>query len=95
MIYRDMAQQRAQTAPQLCTFYFVEQNTDGRPATSGDKVDGEIVGRLSVAAVWPKIRAPFEATFYLSGPPPMLKTISQDLRELGIRPDAIRIDAWE
>ena len=33
--------------------------------------------------------------YYISGPPPMLQTIGQDLRARNISPEAIHIDAWE
>jgi NAD(P)H-flavin reductase len=36
-----------------------------------------------------------DARYYLSGPPAMLQTLSQELRARGISADAIRIDAWE
>jgi len=31
----------------------------------------------------------------LSGPPIMLKALSQDLSKQGVRSSAVRIDAWE
>ncbi len=94
LIYRDMVQQRSQVVPSLRVFYFIEHDdNEPLPATGAGKED-EIIGRLSVAPVWPMIRHPLEATYYLSGPPPMLKSFSQDLRHLGICADAIRIDAW-
>jgi ferredoxin-NADP reductase len=85
LIYREMVQQRAQIIPHLHVWYFAE-----RDATSD-----ESMGRLSVAAAWPQIQALLAATYYLSGPPAMLKVISQDLRNRGISPESIRIDAWE
>ena len=95
LIYRDIAEQRALTIQQLQVFYFVERDMDTPSASTGISRSQESIGRLSAAAVWPNIRAPFEATFYLSGPPLMLKALAQELRGLGIRADAIRIDAWE
>jgi Na+-transporting NADH:ubiquinone oxidoreductase subunit NqrF len=53
------------------------------------------IGCLSVAAMWPKIQRPREATYYISGPPAMLQVISHDLRGMGIGEEAIKIDAWE
>jgi len=95
LIYRDIVEQRALTIQQLQVFYFVERDMDTPSASTGISRSRESIGRLSAAAVWPNIRAPFEATFYLSGPPLMLKALAQELRGLGIRADAIRIDAWE
>jgi Na+-transporting NADH:ubiquinone oxidoreductase subunit NqrF len=55
----------------------------------------ELKGRLSVAAIWPDIQNPVETTFYIAGPPPMLKSMTQDLHDCGIRGESIKIDAWE
>ena len=52
-------------------------------------------GKVSVEAVWPRVGRPFDTMYYISGPPPMLKTIGQDLRARNIAPEAIHIDAWE
>ena len=40
-------------------------------------------------------RRPFETSYYISGPPPMLRASAQDLRARNIAPEAIHIDAWE
>ena len=90
LIYRDLAEQRAAMVSQLQPFYFVEHDADGASAARS-----EIVGRLSVAAMWSRIENPLAATYYISGPPPMLKAITRDLSERGIRADMLRMDAWE
>ena len=54
-----------------------------------------LVGRVSVEARWPLLSWPLDAAYYISGPPAMLKKISEDLRGKGISSDAIHIDAWE
>lgn len=88
LIYRDMVEQRTRMTKRLHAFYFIESET-------GELQPHEAAGRLSVDAIWPWVPNPSEAIYYVSGPPPMLKTITQDLRSQGIRADAIRIDAWE
>jgi ferredoxin-NADP reductase len=85
LIYRGMVQQRAQEVAQLHAAYFVERDAGAN----------EVCGCTSVAALWPQIQAPLAALYYISGPPAMLKTIAQDLRERGVPPEAIRADAWE
>ena len=55
----------------------------------------EISGRLSVAGLWPNLRRPMEAAYYLSGPPAMLQTVSLDLRAREVGEEAIHIDAWD
>lgn len=86
LIYRSLIEARAALVTGLRAFYFVEQG-EASPMAS--------VGRLSVAAIWPHVAAPDQATYYLSGPPIMLKTLAGDLRSRGIADAAIRIDAWE
>jgi len=88
LVYRDMVEQRARMAPTLHAFYFIESE-------AGELQPNETAGRLSVAGLWPQMQDPLKATFYISGPPPMLKAISQALRNQGVGGDAIRIDAWE
>jgi ferredoxin-NADP reductase len=85
LIYKDIVERCAQRAPALQVSYFVEQAV---PA-------GMNPGRVSVDAVWPRLRRPLDAHYYISGPPPMLRGIAQDLRARNISPEAIHIDAWE
>lgn len=95
LVYRDLVQQRAQSVPRLLPFYFIEQDSNDVRFEKENREPAETVGRLSVAVVWHKIAKPFDSTFYLSGPPVMLQALSADLRECGVRPEAIKIDAWE
>lgn len=90
LIYRDLVERCAAMVSQLQPVYFVEQDVDGEPAAWA-----VTVGRMSVAATWQRIENPLAATYYISGPPPMLKAILRDLSERGVRADAIRTDAWE
>jgi ferredoxin-NADP reductase len=88
LIYRDVVERCAQRLPSLDVSYFVEQDGANDPPALNS-------GRVSVEAVWPRVRRPFDTTYYISGPPPMLRTIGQDLRGRNIAPEAIHIDAWE
>jgi ferredoxin-NADP reductase len=88
LIYRDVVERCAQRLPSLDVSYFVEQDGENDPSAVNP-------GRVSVEAVWPRVRRPFDTTYYISGPPPMLRTIGQDLRARNISPEAIHIDAWE
>jgi ferredoxin-NADP reductase len=90
LIYRDVVERCAGRLPSLDVSYFVEHDA---PALEG-RVQST-PGRVSVEAVWPRLGRPFETTYYISGPPPMLRTIGQDLRARNISPEAIHIDAWE
>jgi len=88
LIYRDVVERCAQRLPSLDVSYFVEHGGDGDPPAVN-------TGRVSVEAVWPRLGRPDDAAYYISGPPPMLRTIGQDLRARNISPEAIHIDAWE
>ncbi len=91
LIYQELVRKRADTIPHFHPRYYVEQSPG-----SDDLISPDIqVGRLSIATVWENVPAPSQQHFYLSGPPPMLKAFSHDLRERGSSPEAIRIDAWE
>jgi ferredoxin-NADP reductase len=97
LIYQDLVQRCARTLPQLNVSYFVEEPGDAgvnREAVPAN-CEREQIGRVSVAALWPRIGSPKEANYYISGPPMMLQTVAQDLRDCGIASEAIHIDAWE
>jgi ferredoxin-NADP reductase len=88
LIYRDVVDRCADRLPSLDVSYFVEQAGEDDPPAA-------IVGPISVGAVWAQISRPFETQYYISGPPPMLRSIGDDLRARDISPEAIHIDAWE
>jgi ferredoxin-NADP reductase len=92
LIYRDIVERCAERSPSLDVSYFVEHEGDP-PAL--ERRARPTPGRVSVETVWPRLGRPFDTTYYISGPPPMLRTIGQDLRARDIAPEAIHIDAWE
>ena len=52
-------------------------------------------GRLNVEAVWDAVTRLCTPSFYLSGPPSMLRAISAELSDHGVLPAAVKTDAWE
>jgi len=94
LIYRDMIEKRAREIPRLYVRYFIEEDGGLQPARISSEVR-EIRGLLSVAAIWPHLHNPKDSIYYLSGPPMMLKAISQELHVSGILEGAIKIDAWQ
>ena len=90
LIYRNLIDQCANEARHLRQWYFIEEGQVD-PSLTGP----EIKGKLSVKIIWEQIDDPIASTFYLSGPPEMIKTLSYDLQDRGIDKDAIRVDAWE
>src|SRR4030042_1937966 len=93
LIYRDMIERQAHEVPNFHVSYFIEDDTNEDMSSQDPKWPPKR-GRLSAAALWTDIRDPRGAVFYLSGPPLMLKTLSEELRDLGIREGKIKIDAW-
>jgi len=88
LIYRDLVERCVRELPEFNVSYFLE--TDG--AIPGKR---EQLGRVSVEAMWPLIRRPMDAEYYISGPPAMLRSTGQQLRDRGISSEKIHIDAWE
>jgi ferredoxin-NADP reductase len=77
--------------PSVEAIYFSE-------AAAGDNAQapgGIGAGPVSVEAVWPKLRQPLDSAYYISGPPPMLRGIAEDLRARQVAAEAIHTDAWE
>ncbi len=95
LIYRVLLEQRAKEIPQLNIFLFVEEDVNSQCTSAVMNEKNEFIGRISLPVLLPKIRNPFEATFYISGPPQMLKAFAEDLLITGIKEESIRIDAWE
>jgi ferredoxin-NADP reductase len=88
LIYGDLVERQAAAVPNFRYALFSESPTpDPRPPL--------LPGRISVASVWPLLATPADTSFFVSGPPDMIQTVSSDLRLLGVKPDAMRIDAWE
>lgn len=85
LIYRDIVERCLARVPSLQVAYFVEDSA----------APGMNPGRVSVEAVWPRLHRPLAASYYISGPPPMLRGIGRDLRARNIPPEAVHIDAWE
>lgn len=94
LIFRDIIEKRVREIQKLHVRYFIEED-EGRQPERTSLEDREIRGCLSVAAIWSYIRNPKESIYYLSGPPMMLKAISQELRSFDVGQERIKIDAWE
>jgi len=90
LIFRSLIDQRAKETRHLRQWYFVEEDQDNSSLT-----EQIIIGKISLKEIWEQIDDPIASTFYLSGPPDMIKTLSYDLKDRGVDKDAIRVDAWE
>ena len=89
LIYRDVVERCAQRRAVARRVLF------RRATTARTLRSSSIAAGCRSMPVWPRLRRPFDTTYYISGPPPMLRTIGQDLRARDISPEAIHIDAWE
>jgi ferredoxin-NADP reductase len=90
LIYGHTIERCRQRLRNLDVVYFVEttEPEDGGFAPI-------VLGRVSVDEVWPRLPRPADASFYISGPPSMLRGIADDLKTRGVGSEAIHIDAWE
>jgi NAD(P)H-flavin reductase len=90
LIYRELSECVARDIPKFHPCYSVEEAIGGRSVKAN-----AMVGRPSAALAWPMLRDPFETDYYISGPPAMLKSISEDLGARQVDSASIKIDAWE
>ncbi|MGD0265600.1 MAG: FAD-dependent oxidoreductase [Candidatus Methylomirabilota bacterium] len=104
LIYQDLVCRCLEKAPQLQARFFVEDgivageeapSTQSQSWAAGLSAPHELVGRIAVDPIWPEIRQPLGADYYISGPPQMVTAIRRDLQARGIPDKSVRIDAWE
>jgi ferredoxin-NADP reductase len=87
MIYRELVTNCRNLRDGIQTYLFLENNPNSE--------DDIIQGKISVDKVWPNLRIFPKSIFYLSGPPAMIETITDQLIVHEINPNAIQIDGWE
>jgi ferredoxin-NADP reductase len=87
LIYREFVTNCKILHNGIQTYYFLE-NTPGSD-------DGIIPGQISLDKIWPTLQVYPESIFYLSGPPGMIVTLTNQLIVHAINPNAIQIDGWE
>jgi ferredoxin-NADP reductase len=85
LIYRPSVESASAQSPNLHPFFLVEEG----------EAPGCISGRINLDQVWKTLPDPKAVTYYLSGPPIMLKKLSSGLTERGIPATRILTDAWE
>ena len=96
LIYKDMIENQANLIPRLKTFYFIEtqqtQQTQRTPQTQETLI---FEGCLSLESIWDRLENPQETTYYIAGPPAMIKALTGNLLKKNISPEMIKVDAWE
>jgi ferredoxin-NADP reductase len=85
LVYRPLVEFAADVCSNLKPYYLIEQG----------EVPGFLNGRINLDEVWRLVPEPEHITFYLSGPPTMLKILSLGLAERNIPAQQILMDAWE
>ena len=97
LLFRGMLLEQAHKVPNLQIVFFTEAANGGlaneMAALPGAPICVE--GRIDLAQVWSRVEQPGSKIFYLSGPPIMLTTLSQQLLARGLPLEHIRTDAWE
>ena len=86
LIFRALVETTRQHCSQLHAFYMVEQGSD--------EVNF-IPGRIDLDMVWKSLADPIATTYYLAGPPEMLRVLTRGLGARGVQQRQIIIDAWE
>ncbi len=85
LVYRSLVESAVEKCPKLHSYYLIESG----------QVSGFLTGRINLEHVWKVVPIPGRVTFYLSGPPIMLKTLASGLTERSIKAEKILMDAWE
>lgn len=85
LIYRPLVEAAAAACPALRRVYLVEEG----------QAPGCLPGQIGLDMVWKYLANPTSVTYYLSGPPAMLGTLSEGLVGRGVPRPQVRMDAWE
>ncbi len=85
LIYRSLVEAASTSCPSLQPVFLVEESSS----------PGCLTSRLEAEIIWQTLPAPLSVTYYLSGPPGMLKVLSTDLVAHGVPAAQVCMDAWE
>ena len=96
-LFRDMLLQQLANVPNFHLLLFAETAGEGCPKEmmALPRSPMLLTGRISLDRVRAEVMEPASKVFYLSGPPIMLTTLGNQLRERGLAASQIRTDAWE
>jgi ferredoxin-NADP reductase len=86
LIYRPLIETVLERQPKMHVTFLAEQSTEGTDC---------LPGRINLDTVWSRVADPLAVTYYIAGPPEMLRIFTQGLRERNVDPELIMIDAWE
>ena len=86
LIYRPLVEAAAKCCPKLRVHYLVEQDADGSDC---------LPGLINAQTVFGLVPEPFSLTYYLAGPPAMIKALKSGLGARGLPLEQVVADAWE
>jgi len=86
LIYRPLVDSALQRCSNLHAVFTAEQASDGTDC---------LPGRIDLEVVWKSIPNPQAITYYIAGPPEMIRTFTHGLGQRGVSAKCIIIDAWE
>jgi len=86
LLYRESIDAKAGANNGFHVRYFVE---------SGSRSPELFAGRLSLEAIWNKLKDPENTAYYIAGPPAMIQTLTANLLKKEIAAEMIKVDAWE
>jgi ferredoxin-NADP reductase len=85
LIYRPLVEVATSRCPALRPVFLVEEG----PAP------GCLSNRMEVDVIWRALPEPLPVTYYLSGPPEMIRDLTSGLSQRGVTSGRIITDAWE
>lgn len=90
LIYAPMLMKKLKEIPYFNVFFYAQNNYQDKNISIPTQK-----GVLSLQKALPYMGSPDTTIFYLSGPPEMIKALSNDLKNAGFASDRIKIDAWD
>ena len=96
LLYRDLIDVKTEKGANFHAAYFVENGQTNDKCGAGPSQSTRFfTGCLSLDAIWEQVKLPREATYYMAGPPAMIQYLTVSLQKKEIKPEKIRVDAWE
>ncbi len=95
-LFKDAIDVKASNGNGFHALYFVEtdERSNLNDATHSRAAEC-LTGCLSLEDIWSRLENPREATYYIAGPPAMIRSLTCKLLTQKIRSEQIKIDAWE
>jgi ferredoxin-NADP reductase len=95
LLYRDVLDSSMAKHQDVKILYFVENGTKNETSTDSLLPFEFTSGCLSIDTFWNDLPDPTSATFYIAGPPAMIRAVSENLTKKNVVPEKIKVDAWE